>query len=166
MASEEKEVKTESVGQPRAIYDKVIYDTVGIQKILPHRYPFLMVDKIVELEDNKRIVGIKNVTINEEFFQGHFPGRPVMPGVLVLEALAQTAAILAKVSTDGVNPEKTVFLVGADEVRWKKMVLPGDTLELVVESYKKRRPMWVMKGKALVDGKVAAVATFSAMEWD
>ena len=143
---------------------RVIYDSVQIQKILPHRYPFLLVDKIVELEDNKRIVGIKNVSINEEFFQGHFPGRPVMPGVLVLEALAQTAAILAKVSADGVNPEKTVFLVGADEVRWKKMVLPGDRIELVVESLKKRRPLWMMKGQAVVDGRVAALATFSAME--
>jgi 3-hydroxyacyl-[acyl-carrier-protein] dehydratase len=143
---------------------KVIFDSVQIQKILPHRYPFLMVDKIIELEDNKRVVGIKNVSINEEFFLGHFPGRPVMPGVLVLEALAQTAAILARVSDGGVDPQKTVFLVGADEVRWKKMVLPGDTLHLVVESVKKRRPMWVMKGHALVDGKVAATATFSAIE--
>jgi 3-hydroxyacyl-[acyl-carrier-protein] dehydratase len=146
--------------------DKVIFDSIEIQKILPHRYPFLLIDRIVEFVDNQRIVAIKNVSINEEFFQGHFPGRPVMPGVLILEAMAQTGAILARVSKEGVLPGKTVFLVGATDVKWKKQVVPGDTLRLELESVKKRRPLWIMKGTAYVDGKVVAQGTFSAAEAD
>lgn len=144
----------------------VIYDTVGIQKIIPHRYPFLMIDKIIEFEDNKRIVGIKNVTANEPFFTGHFPGRPVMPGVMILEALAQTGAILARTSVDGVDPSKTVFLVGATDIKWKRMVFPGDTLHLEMHSLKKRRPLWIMSGVASVDGKMVASATITAAEAD
>ncbi len=146
--------------------EKVIYDVRQIQKILPHRYPFLMIDKIVEFVDNERVVGIKNVTINEPFFQGHFPGRPVMPGVMLLESMAQTAAILAKSSTDGVNPGKTVFLIGATDFKWKKMVLPGDTLRIEMLSVKKRRPIWVMSGSVTVDGKLVASGTISAAEGD
>ena len=148
------------------VEEKVILDVCQIMKILPHRYPFLMVDKIVEFEDSVRIVGIKNVTMNEPFFTGHFPGRPVMPGVMVLEAMAQTAAILAHVSTEGVAPGKTVFLVGANEFRWKKMVVPGDTVRIEMTSHKKKRPVWVMKGVATVNGKVVASGMLSAMEAD
>ena len=144
----------------------VVYDTVEIQQIIPHRYPFLMIDKIIEFEDNKRIVGIKNVTANEPFFTGHFPGRPVMPGVMILEALAQTGAILARTSLDGVDPAKTVFLVGATDIKWKKMVFPGDTLRLEMFSLKKRRPLWIMNGTASVDGKMVASATITAAEAD
>lgn len=143
---------------------KVIYDANQILRILPHRYPFLMVDKIVEFEDNKRIVGIKNVTFNEPFFSGHFPGQPVMPGVMVLEAMAQTAAILAKESADGVRPDKTVFLVGATDCKWKRKVLPGDTLRIEMISERKRRPLWVMSGQVSVDGQFVASATISAAE--
>lgn len=146
--------------------EKVIYDVLGIQKIIPHRYPFLLIDKIVEYEDNQRVVGLKNVTANEYFFQGHFPGRPVMPGVLILEAMAQTAAVLARTSTDGVYPDKTVFLVGATDVKWKKQVVPGDTLRLEMTSVRKRRPLWVMSGVATVSGRIVATATLSAAEAD
>ena len=144
--------------------EKIVYDTVEIQKILPHRYPFLLIDKIIEFKDNDRIVAIKNATINEPFFGGHFPGMPVMPGVLILEAMAQTAAVLATNSSNGVDRDKTIFLVGADNVRWKKKVLPGDTLRIEMHSLKKRRPMWVMSGSVYVDGKVVATGTISAAE--
>ena len=160
--------KSENKSLPAAervvVEEKIVYDSVQISKILPHRYPFLLVDKIVELVDGESCVGIKNVTINEEFFQGHFPGRPVMPGVLILEAMAQVGAILARVSNDGVRPDKLVFLVGATDVKWKKQVVPGDTLRIELTSVKKRRPLWIMKGTAVVNGKVVAEGTFTAAE--
>ena len=137
-----------------------------ILKIIPHRYPFLMVDKIVEFVDNERIVGIKNVTVNEPFFTGHFPERPVMPGVMIIEAMAQTGAILARCSVDGVIKEKTVFLVGATDFKFKRMVVPGDTLRIEMRSVRKRRPLWIMEGEASVDGKVVASGTLSAAEAD
>lgn len=142
----------------------VVFDALEIMSILPHRYPFLMVDKIVEFVDNERIVGVKCVTINEEFFQGHFPGRPVMPGVLILEAMAQTAAILAHKSSDRVAEGKKVFLVGAEEVKWKRQVLPGDTLFIEMTSHKKRRPYWMLKGVVRVEGKVVCQGMVSAVE--
>jgi 3-hydroxyacyl-[acyl-carrier-protein] dehydratase len=148
----------------RGDVESVIYDVSRIQEIIPHRYPFLLVDRIVELEDNHRIVGLKAVTINEPFFPGHFPGRPVMPGVLILEAMAQTAAILARVSTDGVAEGKYVFLVGATDCKWKKQVLPGDVLRIEMRSVKKRRPLWILEGEVTVDGKLVASATISAAE--
>lgn len=151
---ENKEVKAESV----------IMDVTQIMKLLPHRYPFLMVDKIVELDGDQRIVGIKNVTANEPYFMGHFPGRPVMPGVMMLEAMAQTAVILAHSSKEGVEPGKIVFLVGANEFKWKKMVVPGDTLRIEMQQFKKRRPLWIMKGEITVNGKTAASGILSAME--
>lgn len=144
--------------------ESVIYDVTQIQEIIPHRYPFLLVDRIVEIEDNERIVGIKAVTINEPYFQGHFPGRPVMPGVLITEAMAQTAAILARVSTDGVHPDKYVFLVGANDFKWKRQVLPGDTLRIEMKSVKKRRPLWIMQGTVTVDGRLVASGTITAAE--
>ena len=159
---EEKE-KTVAGGE---INGKPLYDVRDIMRIIPHRYPFLMVDAVVELEDDQRIVGIKNVTVNEPYFQGHFPGRPVMPGVMILEAMAQTAALLAHISKDGVGPGKTVFLVGADEFKWKKMVLPGDTLRIEMTSHRKRRPVWVMRGRVTVNDKLVATGMLSAMEAD
>lgn len=122
-----------------------------------------MVDKIVELEA-ERIVGIKAVTINEEFFQGHFPNRPVMPGVLIMEAMAQVAAVLATVSPDGVTDGKYVFLAGATDFRWKKPVIPGDVLRIEMEAVKKRRPMWKMKGTVTVDGEIVATGMLTAAE--
>lgn len=144
--------------------DEAIYDSIRIQQVIPHRYPFLLVDKIVELVDNERVVGIKNVTVNEPFFTGHFPGRPVMPGVLIIEAMAQTAAILAIESTDGVKKGHTVFLVGASDFKWKRQVVPGDTLRIEMTSIRKRRPLWIMGGVVTVDGKLVASGTISAAE--
>lgn len=145
---------------------EVIYDSIGIQAILPHRYPFLLVDRVVEFEDNVRIVAIKNVTHNEPFFSGHFPGRPVMPGVLIVEAIAQAGAILAIESKDGVAKGKTVFLVGMTDFKFKRPVVPGDTLVIEMTSIKKRRPLWIMRGSVHVDGKLVAEGTISAAEAD
>lgn len=124
-----------------------------IQEILPHRYPFLLVDKVVELEPGQRAVGIKNVTMNEHYFQGHFPGKPVMPGVLQVEALAQTGAI-AVLSLEEYKG-KIVYFGGIDKLRFKQKVVPGDVLRLEVELIKRRGPIGIAKAVATVDGKVA-----------
>ena len=124
-----------------------------IQEILPHRYPFLLVDKIVELEPGQRAIGIKNVTMNENYFQGHFPGKPVMPGVLQVEALAQTGAI-AVLSLEEYKG-KIVYFGGIDKLRFKQKVVPGDVLRLDVELIKRRGPIGIAKAVATVDGKVA-----------
>jgi len=135
-----------------------------IEEILPHRFPFLLVDRVVELIDNERIVSIKNLSINEWFFQGHFPGRPLMPGVLILEAMAQTAAILAKKSTNGVGPDKLLYLVGLNDVKFRREVVPGDTLRVVMQGHKHRKPLWSMKGEAFVGDQLVAMATVNAAE--
>jgi len=136
-------------------------DIDEIRKLLPHRYPFLLVDRIVELELSKKIVGIKNVTFNEPFFTGHFPEKPIMPGVLILEAMAQTGGVLAFKSFPGM--EGSVFFTGIDGARFRKPVIPGDQLKLVVEVVKHRREIWVFDGKAFVDGDVVAEARIMAM---
>lgn len=142
---------------------QVVYNTVEIQNILLHRYPFLLVDRIIEFEDNKRIVGIKNVTINEPFFQGHFPGEPIMPGVLVLEAVAQTGAILCIKSSEGATSNR-ILLAGADDFRWKRMVVPGDTLLIELEVIQRRRAYWRNRAKVTVDGSVVCSGILSAAE--
>jgi 3-hydroxyacyl-[acyl-carrier-protein] dehydratase len=134
-----------------------------IMSILPHAYPFLLVDRIVEVEPGKRIVGIKNVTYNEPFFPGHFPGRPIMPGVLIVEAMAQTAGMLVFKSTDENSHKKPVFFLGMDNVKFRKPVIPGDQLRLEIEITKHRQSIWGFKGKALVDGKLVAEAELLAM---
>jgi 3-hydroxyacyl-[acyl-carrier-protein] dehydratase len=136
-------------------------DIDEIRKLLPHRYPFLLVDKIIELELSKRIVGIKNVTINEPFFTGHFPEKPIMPGVLILEAMAQAGGVLAFKSFPGM--EGSVFFTGIDDARFRKPVIPGDQLKLVVEVVRHRREIWVFDGKALVNDDVVAEARIMAM---
>ena len=133
----------------------VIYDSVAIQEILPHRYPFLLVDKIVELEPKVRIVGIKQVTANEQFFQGHFPGAPVMPGVLQIEALAQVGAILALRELED-RDAKIPFFSGIESARFRKPVVPGDTLELEVIALRIGSKIQKMKGIARVDGQITA----------
>ena len=130
-----------------------IYDSQAIQQILPHRYPFLLVDKIIELEPKVRIVGIKQVTVNEHFFQGHFPGAPVMPGVLQIEALAQVGAILALREFED-RDSKIPFFSGIDEAKFLRPVVPGDTLELEVTALRIGSKVQKMKGIARVDGNV------------
>ena len=139
-------------------------DIREIMNILPHAYPFLLVDRIVEMELGKRIVGIKNVTYNEPFFPGHFPGRPIMPGVLIVEAMAQTAGLLAfKSMPEEENQKKPVFFLGMDNVRFRKPVIPGDQLRLELEVTRQRQSIWGFKGKAWVDGKLVAEADLLAM---
>jgi 3-hydroxyacyl-[acyl-carrier-protein] dehydratase len=142
---------------------KAMLDVREIFKRIPHRYPFLLVDRIVEVDDH-RIVGIKNVTANESFFQGHFPNHPVMPGVLICEAMAQVAAILAYISRGGGNGENIFLLTGLDRVKFKRPVEPGDQLRLELVAVKRRGSFWKMKGTATVEGKTAAQAELSAME--
>ena len=142
-----------------------VMDSMEIQSILPHRYPFLLVDRIRELDPDRRIVGIKNVSINEPFFQGHFPGRPVMPGVLILEALAQVGGVLAFKSLGSVG-RPVVYLTGIDGAKFRKPVVPGDILRLEVDVIKKRPPFWKMQGKAFVDAELVCEAEVTAMVTD
>lgn len=135
----------------------VIYDSVAIQQILPHRFPFLLVDKIIELEPRSRIVGIKHVTINEPFFAGHFPGAPVMPGVLQIEALAQVGAILALREFED-RESRIPFFSGIEKARFRKPVIPGDTLELEVTALRIGSRVQKMLGIARVDGQITAEA--------
>ncbi|WP_323003942.1 3-hydroxyacyl-ACP dehydratase FabZ [Denitromonas sp.] len=134
-------------------------DINEIVKYLPHRYPFLLVDRVVELEEDKRVVAIKNVTINEPFFPGHFPNHPVMPGVLIVEAMAQAAAVLSFKSM-GVMPDENslVLFAGIDNVRFKRPVTPGDQLVMEVEIVNSKRNIYKYHGVARVDGQVAAEA--------
>jgi len=139
-------------------------DVKEILKHLPHRYPFLLVDRIVEIHGAERIVGIKNVSFNEYFFEGHFPNRPVMPGVLICEAMAQVGAILAQSARGGMNDHKVFVLTGLDNVKFKRPVEPGDQLRLELVALKRRGSFWKMQGTATVDGKTVAQAEISAME--
>ena len=131
-----------------------------IMTLLPHNYPFLLVDRVLELELGKKIIAIKNVTFNEPFFPGHFPAKPIMPGVLIIEALAQTGGILAFKSFPGTKGD--VRFIGIDEARFRKPVIPGDQLKLCVEVAKHRRDIWVFNAQALVDDKLVAEARLMA----
>ncbi|HTF92783.1 MAG TPA: 3-hydroxyacyl-ACP dehydratase FabZ [Verrucomicrobiae bacterium] len=135
-----------------------------ILNYLPHRYPFLLVDRILEIHGDEKIVGIKNVSINENFFQGHFPSRPVMPGVLICEAMAQVGAIFAHTARGGIEDHKVFVLTGLDNVKFKRPVEPGDQLRMELTCLKRRGSYWKMQGVATVDGKMVAQAEISAME--
>jgi beta-hydroxyacyl-ACP dehydratase FabZ len=141
---------------------EIMIENIDIQAILPHRYPFLLVDRVTELQINEMAVGIKNVTTNEPFFQGHFPGRPIFPGVLILEALAQLGGILAIRSAPGDAPP-VVYLTGIDKAKFRKPVVPGDQLRLEVTVIKRRPPFWKMAGKAFVGNDLACEAESTAM---
>jgi 3-hydroxyacyl-[acyl-carrier-protein] dehydratase len=133
-------------------------DINGIQKILPHRYPFLMLDAVVEMERLKRIVGIKNVTINENFFAGHFPGKPVMPGVLIIESMAQAGGVLLLQEVPE-RDSKLLYFVAIDNARFRRPVIPGDQLRVEVNVLNWRSNFCKLEGKATVDGQLAAEAT-------
>jgi beta-hydroxyacyl-ACP dehydratase FabZ len=141
---------------------RIRLESTDIQAILPHRYPFLLVDRIEELEKGKRIVGIKNVTINESFFQGHFPGRPIMPGVLIIEAMAQVGGVLAFKSAEE-GGARVVYFMGIDKAKFRKPVRPGDRIRFVVDVLRARHPYWKMRGEAYVDETLVCEAELMAM---
>ncbi|MBM5782667.1 MAG: 3-hydroxyacyl-ACP dehydratase FabZ [Pelagibacterales bacterium] len=134
-----------------------------IIKLIPHRYPILLVDKVVSVEGGKNIVAIKNVTFNEPHFMGHFPDHPIMPGVLIIEAMAQAAAIMVMQSGDFQPEENVVYFMSIDGAKFRKPVLPGDVLELHVETIQSRGMVWKLSGVAIVDGQKVSEANFSAM---
>ncbi|HOP86095.1 MAG TPA: 3-hydroxyacyl-ACP dehydratase FabZ [Syntrophorhabdaceae bacterium] len=136
-------------------------DIHEIIRLLPHSYPFLLVDRILDYEHGKRIVGIKNVTYNEPFFQGHFPGRPIMPGVLIVEAMAQAGGVLAFKSFPDLKG--SVFFIGIDNARFRKPVVPGDQLRLIVEVVRHKKELWVFNGEAFVGDEMVAEARIMAM---
>ena len=138
-------------------------DINQIMKMIPHRYPILLIDRVLEIEAGESATSLKNVTFNEPHFMGHFPGFPVMPGVLIIEAMAQTAALVV-VDYLGKEAEgKVVYFMTIDNARFRKPVTPGDSMHVHVEKVQSRGPVWKFKGTAKVDGKVCAEATFSAM---
>ncbi len=150
-------------GQSEQVTD---IDINGIMQRIPHRYPFLMIDRVTDIVLNESATGIKCVSIGEPHFQGHFPTRPVMPGVLIIEAMAQTAAVLV-VSTLGPEAEgKLVYFMSVDKARFRRPVVPGDTVHIHVEKERQRGNVWKFNGKATVDGKTVSDAVFSAMIMD
>lgn len=141
-------------------------DVMRIMEMIPHRYPFLLIDKVIDILPNESATGIKNVTINEGFFQGHFPREPVMPGVLIIESMAQTAGCLV-VQTLGEEAQgKLVYFMSVDKARFRKPVVPGDQLHVHVTKVQNRGPVWKFEGKVKVDGKVVAEAAYAAMIMD
>lgn len=155
---------SEGAGSGQASGRAIVLDVEAIQRILPHRPPFLLVDRVVEHEQGKRLVAWKSVTMGEPFFTGHFPAHPVMPGVLVLEAMAQAAALLAILDLPPEEVAKKVtYLMGIDGARFRRTVVPGDRLELEVQVVRHKGAVWKIQGTARVDGQVAAEAEYLAM---
>lgn len=136
-----------------------------IQRIIPHRYPFLLVDKVIDIDGYQSAVGIKNVTMNEPHFQGHFPSKPIMPGVTIIEALAQTSAVMVGVAMDMVDKDLLVYFMGIDNAKFRRMVVPGDVVRLAVETTRGKvgGKVWKFRGVATVDGEMAAECDFTAM---
>ncbi|WP_371926694.1 3-hydroxyacyl-ACP dehydratase FabZ [Desulfuromonas sp. KJ2020] len=141
--------------------ETMVLTTQEIMKLLPHRYPFLLVDRIVELEEGKKAVGIKNVTINEPFFQGHFPGHPIMPGVLIIEAMAQVGGLYAMV-VNKIGDDKVTYFAGIDNARFRKPVVPGDVLRIELEMINCKRGLYCFSGKAYVEDVLVAEAELKA----
>jgi len=142
--------------------DERVIDITEIMKMIPHRYPFLLIDKVTKIVPDETAVGIKNVTVNEPFFQGHFPDHPIMPGVLIVEAMAQTSAILV-LETTGRRAGAVVYFMTIDNARFRKPIGPGDQVYLHVEKQRSRGNVWKFRGEARVEGKLMAEATYSAM---
>jgi 3-hydroxyacyl-[acyl-carrier-protein] dehydratase len=142
------------------------YDIAQIMQAIPHRFPFLLVDRVVEIVPNASAVGIKNVSINENFFQGHFPQHPVLPGVLIIESMAQTAAVLVVATLGPAAQGKLVYFMTVDGAKFRKPVVPGDQMRVHVRKEKQRGNIWKFASEAKVDGKVVAEATYAAMILD
>ena len=141
-------------------------DIQRIVEMIPHRYPFLMIDRVVDVVPNESAIGIKNVSINEPHFQGHFPQRPVMPGVLIIEAMAQTAAVVVVASLGPEKEGKLVYFMSVDSARFRRPVVPGDSMRVHVKKERNRGNVWKFTGEAKVDGKLVAEATYAAMILD
>ena len=139
------------------------YDIEGIVRLIPHRYPFLMVDRVIDVVSDSSAVGVKNVSINEFYFQGHFPQRPVMPGVLIIESMAQTAAVLVVHSLGPKAEGKLVYFMSVDNARFRRPVVPGDQLKIIVQKKQRRLAVWKFEAEARVEDQVVAEATFAAM---
>jgi 3-hydroxyacyl-[acyl-carrier-protein] dehydratase len=148
----------------RGVVDTI--DVMRIMQMIPHRYPFLMIDRVVDLVPDRSAIGIKNVSINENYFQGHFPRQPVMPGVLVIECMAQTAAVLVVETLEGAAAGKLVYFMSIEECRFRKPVVPGDRLLIHVTKIRHRANVWKFSGEARVDGVLMAEARFTAMIMD
>jgi 3-hydroxyacyl-[acyl-carrier-protein] dehydratase len=138
-------------------------DILDIMRMLPHRYPLLMIDRVIDIHTGESATGIKNVSINEHYFAGHFPTKPVMPGVLIIEAMAQTAAVVVIHSMGGSAEGKLVYFMSIDEARFRKPVMPGDQLQLRVKKVQSRRNIWKFRGEGYVGDKLCAEAEFTAM---
>ena len=141
-------------------------DIMSVMRMIPHRYPFLMIDRVVDIQLDRSAVGIKNVSINEPHFQGQFPRQPVMPGVLIIESMAQTAAVLVVETLEGAAAGKLVYFMTVEGARFRKPVVPGDQLRVHVTKVKNRGPVWKFSGEAKVEGTLVAEATFTAMIMD
>lgn len=138
-------------------------EVTEIMKMIPHRYPFLMIDRVIAIEPGESATGVKNVTMNEPHFMGHFPGMPVMPGVLIIEAMAQTAAIVVVKSMEQETSDKLVYFMSIEEAKFRKPVVPGDCMHIEVKKIQARRNVWKFSGEAKVDGNLYAEAIFTAM---
>jgi len=138
-------------------------DILAIKRMIPHRYPFLMIDRVVDIRPGASAVGLKMVTVNEPHFEGHFPARPVMPGVLIVEAMAQTAAVLVVASQDLADEDSLVYFMSIESAKFRSPVVPGDRLELAIEILRGRGKVWKFRGEARVDAVLAAEAEFTAM---
>ena len=138
-------------------------DIQRIMEMIPHRHPFLMIDKVIDIVANEQATGIKDVSIDEYYFPGHFPARPVMPGVLIIEAMAQTAAVLVVATLGPENEGRLTYFMSVESARFRKPVIPGDTIQVHVEKQRNRGPVWRFSGSARVDGTVVAEAVYTAM---